>query len=112
MAKRFRFRVLRGSHAEGGKVYKQGSIVDSKSDLRKHNRHNSQKFLFISEVDEDTPPAEEQEAEEQEKGRTDSDDTLESMTLSELRAHAAAEEIDTHSARTKAELIAAIRAAL
>lgn len=44
-----RFEVLRGKHQEGGKTYKKGEFVDSKSDLNKLNGTSpgSQKFKQV-----------------------------------------------------------------
>lgn len=47
-AKIFPHRVLRGSHSEGGRTYRKGQVVDSKSNLSKlHNKPGSIKFLAV-----------------------------------------------------------------
>lgn len=43
-----KFKVLRGLHAEGGRTYRPGEIVDSKSDLSELNTHGSIRFEKIS----------------------------------------------------------------
>ena len=43
-----RFKVLFGSHNEGGRTYKQGEVVDSKSDLNRMNSPGSTKFEALS----------------------------------------------------------------
>ena len=38
MAKKLnRFRVVRGTHTEGGKIFRKGDIVETENDLEKHN---------------------------------------------------------------------------
>lgn len=99
------FQVLRGVHHEGGKTYYgrhkgKGDVVDSKSDLSKHNPPPESgipprfKRVEGSAVVQEPP-----------------DDGLGVMTVAGLEDLAAEEEIDLGQATRRADVIAAIRAA-
>lgn len=95
-----RFRVLYGVHAEGGKVYRKGDIVESASDLLKHNiPGQAPRYGSLDDV----VPTESREKEETE--------AYEEMTFAELKSYAEEGEIDITGATTKAQLIQKIRAA-
>lgn len=99
-----RFRVLTGKHREGGRTYKTGEVVDSKSDLLKLNR-GSRKFDRVTKEDD--------EAAEKAKAEAPSTlDELEKMTKAELESFAADGGIDISGIRTKDQLIIAIREAM
>ena len=90
-----KFKLLRGFHREGGRTYEPGEIIDSKSDLSRHNSrnpHRPQKFQKLEEAD--------------------SEPVLESMTVLELRKLAEREEVDLENVIKKDEIIQTIRGAL
>lgn len=126
------YRVLVGSHAEGGKLYRQGELVNSKFELHKHNSANSIKFERISTsldelarqgvvpggivrsptmdpnqqqanpmLDQNNPP--------KPPPTVPPMDSFDSMTVDDLKRFAEAEEIDLGKAKTKAEMIKALR---
>lgn len=121
-----KFRVLAGKHAEKDKdgvsrVYVRGDIVDSKSDLTKLNAGpGAQKFAPVEEPSAKAaagtpvaqlhakvaappaPPADEL----QKKLHAD----LDKMTVEQLKAYAAEEEIDLKGAATKDQLLKIIKA--
>ncbi|MHC4686854.1 MAG: hypothetical protein ACYTEW_21470 [Planctomycetota bacterium] len=86
-----RFKLLRGIHSEGDRTYHPGDVIDSASDLSKHNRENSTRFELLP------------------GGATGVADGLESMTVAQLRQHAEAEEIDLGDATKRAEILALCR---
>jgi len=49
-----RFKVLAGVHSEGGRTYETGDIVDSRSDLTKHNSPGSIKFQRLPDEPDDS----------------------------------------------------------
>ncbi len=115
------FRVLRGSHAEGGEVYGKGrpggDIVESKSDLSVLNGVGvSPKFLHLPDyVPRDKSDETEPEAEVQTGGEDDSDPIdrdLDTMTKAELIQFAADEEIDIDPTANKPVILQAIQDAL
>ena len=123
-----RWKVLQGIHSEGGKTYHQGDIVETNKNLAVFG---SDKFAEVVAAVEDSV-----EALEAEKARIDArlkqlqgastvdpatepdpsdpvegetEDGLENMTVEELKHHAGVEEIPLGKAKSKAEIIAAIR---
>ena len=111
-ATRFQFEVLQGSHNEYGKTYGPKSIVNSRSDLRRHNKPGSQKFRFIGMVEEDAVEPDPEKGPSQVYPATPSDDTLSGMSIQELRKFAEQEEIELGTAKSKSEILVAIRAAI
>jgi len=98
----YRFKVLRGTHREGGKKYNKGDIVNSASDLRRHNSPGAIKFQPLGE--DDTI----QEIIEEPAPQND----LDSMDDEQLKMFADAEEVDISSATTREEIIALINTTL
>lgn len=107
-----RFRVLRGSHSEGYnpdgsiRIYHKGDIVDSVTNLLKHNKQGSIKFQKVGRT-----------AVDEEETVTDPEDvggygSLADMTVDELKEVAAAEEIDLEGATRRKEIVSRIEAAL
>ena len=92
-----RFKVLRGCHSEGGKIYKKGDIVESATDLLKHNDPKEPRFASVDDVVE-TASA---DAEKHEG--------LAEMTFAELKTYAEEGEIDITGLTTKDQLIAKIK---
>lgn len=109
------FRVLRGRYVEGkttdGKqrIYVQGDIIDSKSDLMRFNSPGAIKFEKIESgrLPENTPTLDSSTTAVIKK----ENDGLEAMSIAELRKMAEEEEIDIKAAKTKDQLVAAIRTA-
>ena len=99
-----RFKVLTGKHHEGGRTYKTGEIVDSKSDLLKLNR-GSRKFERVTKEDDEALAKKKAEA-------PSTLDELEKMTKADLEAFAADGGIDISGLKTKDQLIIAIREAM
>jgi len=94
-----KFKLLSGIHNEGGNTYYAGDIIDSKSDLLKHNVSGSS-------------PRYEKAAESTPSSVQSRTDQLDAMTVSQLREFAEAEEIDLGEATKKAEILAVIYASL
>jgi len=85
-----RFEVLRGIHSEGGKTYMVGDIVDSRSDLSKFNIPDGpQRYRVISDTE---------------------NDSLDKLTVAELRKVAEEREVDISSATRRDQFINLIRA--
>ena len=82
-----KFRLLRGVHNEGGRTYKVGDVIDSASDLSKHNK-DVVRFEPLSE------------------GSLGGHSGLESMTIAQLKQHAEEEEIDLGDATKRSEILA------
>jgi hypothetical protein len=121
------FRVVRGRHHEGGRTYAKGEVVESKSDLLKHNSPGAIKFVRLSDnatliteaekakkgaVPQDrsvaaSPPTSEPVAYADDKGATEEE--LNSLTFQELKDYAAAEEIDLTGVRSKQDAIEVIK---
>ena len=79
-----KFRVIRGSHSEGGRLYRKGDIVESTTDLLKHNKTGlAKKFDSADDV---VPSA-------TVVGSPD-DDGLNDMSIEELRSYAEEGEVD------------------
>jgi len=112
MAVRFKHRVLRGSHFEGGKRYRKGDTVLSKSELaKKYNFPNSKKYEFIGTVSdggesEETPIEITPETDDKENRWTQAE--LEALTVNELKELAEDEEVDLEGLRLKEEIVEAI----
>lgn len=117
-----KFRVVHGRHHEGGRTYKQGEIVDSKTDLSRLNAPNAIKFEKVAESIPVTPvsiPQEETETVEEApmqelevEEEVSVEDDFETMKVAELKQLAEAEEIDLDGATRKADIIERIREAL
>src|SRR5262245_42846317 len=120
-----KFRVLRGKHSEGGRTYSVGEVVDSASDLSKHNNPTgSQKFERIQAEDdvqrlrrqapneiEVSPPAPPAPSFEQQMGVSEEqNDDFTDMTKSQLVQYAELNQIDLAGATTKSDILANIRA--
>lgn len=106
-----KFKVLRGKHAEGGKVYKQGDIVDSKSNLNKLNSPGAIKFQQIIEesktqvaVAVEEPPTVDSSDEDEDYTREE----LEQFKVGDLKGIAEELGIDLSEAKKKDEIISAI----
>lgn len=113
------YEVLAGRHAEGRgrtrKIYKKGDLFTTHVDMEaRFNRPGfppkyrrvegvlpSQKLGSLPNVPQNIPPA-----------QTHGMDTLEGMTVEELRKYAAEEEIDLGPAKTKAQILEAIKASV
>ena len=109
-----RYRVLTGGHQDDtGRNYVKGDIVECKQDLcALYNTQLGAKFAEVSE--EEMEMIDKQKARRAEKNKTatpSGPDTLDSMSAQELRAHAAAEEIDLGNAQSKTDMIKIIRSA-
>lgn len=93
-----RYRVLRGLHSQGGKLYgngmEAGDIVETDTDLLCHNAPGSQKFERLP----DLPPV-------------SVEDGLEQMTITQLQGLAEEEEIELGQGGRKVEIIEVIREA-
>ena len=106
-----KFKVLRGLHSEGGCTYQPGDVVDSASDLSRHNRPGSRKF---EKVEGDVPSSIEAVQVAAEKGFNSSEEPavvpLEHLTLKQLKDLASEWEIDLGSSIKKDEIISTLRA--
>lgn len=107
-----KFRVLRGQHTESEKtdgtprVYSRGDVLESKTDLLRHNsRAGEAKFERVGDDAETTSDTGIASCDQR------SSNTLDDMTVEELRTLAAEEEIDLSESKTKRHIIAAILAA-
>jgi len=98
------FKLLRGSHAHGGKKYRcqgKNNIIHTNIELDKRfNSRGSTKFLRLS----DEIPEEYESPEEEPQ------DDYELMSVEELREVADAEEVDLTGITAKSEIITAIKA--
>lgn len=97
-----KYKVLRGRHAEYGRVYDIGDIVDSRSDLDVLNSLNSQKFEYIGPGTYSKTSSTESEA---------GQDSLDSMTVAQLKELAEGEEIDLDGATRRDEILTIIKEA-
>ena len=92
-----KFKVLHGLHCEGknpngkSRVYHAGDIVDSASDLNKHNFPGSQKFERVADSMSATITAEEPVLEVK----------LQEMTIAQLRTFIAENEIEVDQVYSK-----------
>ena len=91
-----RFRVVQGSHHEGGKHYKKGDIVESCSNLLKHNYPGSTSYVSVDDVVVNTP---EPEADD------DNAAAFEEMSITELRQWAEEGDINLEGCSTKKQII-------
>jgi len=99
MTNTYKFKLLTGVHAEAGKVYRKGDIIETSSDLLKLNDPQSPRFESLDDVVET-------------KESVDQDlDGLDEMTYTELKNYAKEGGIEVSGATTKAKLIKLIREA-
>ena len=103
------FKVLRGSHSEGGKTYRKGEVVDSKSDLIKHNSSGSIKFANVFD-DGAKQDAKEAVPSSVATKNPHEREELEALTLPDLKEIAADEEVEIDSTFKKEEIISALLA--
>jgi hypothetical protein len=112
----YKFRVLRGRHAEGGKTYGKGlpdgDVVTTTKNLSNiFDRHamRSKKFLLLSSGPGEPGLENSAPVPAVPTGTQEMDDnlleTFQSMTVAELRAHAAAEEIELGDASKKDDIV-------
>lgn len=115
-----KFRVLRGSHNEGGKTYHRGDVVESRVDLvKKFNEKGiPPRFSRITgrEVKETTDPGPSTSDQKPNDPALNPSnrfgvETLKMMNLTELKGLAAEEEIDLGGATKKDEIIAILMSA-
>jgi len=93
-----RFKLLQGVHSEGGKTYTQGDIIDSASDLCKHNSQGSRKFMAADDVV------------QTETSEDADEDGFSEMSMEELRAYAEEGEVSLEGCgNSKAKIIARLR---
>ena len=105
-----KFRLLHGTHFHGGKQYNPGDPVEADSDLCK--KFNTPGDLpRFERLPDDAPLTATPTLAPTESVAAPAEDTLDSMTVEELREWAASEEIDVRGAKTKEQLVKAIRAA-
>jgi len=89
------YRLLAGSHNEGGRTYNRGDVIESKSELDvKFGRNKFEKLVSNPKFVADT---------------TNQADTLESMTVAQLKTLAEDEEIDLGGVTSKADILKCIR---
>lgn len=106
------FELLVGSHFEGiepdgqPKQYRQGDIFHSRSNLLKFNSPGSIKFRRANAPDRYFAEPEPVQAHEEPR------DELAGMTVEQLKDFASGQDIELGKARTKDELVRAIRQAL
>jgi hypothetical protein len=118
------FRLLVGTHCEGEKdednrliMYKQGDIVETKSDLcAKFNSVGSVKFERIETENAQLPLSKPVTQAPGGSVKTATPaanpiDTFEAMSVEELKKHAEQEEINLGKAATKPEIIKVLRSA-
>lgn len=104
------FKILAGQHVADGKVYHKGEVVESTVDLEKTQGANKYKRVSGTPATEPETPAEPStETPVTEPSGMDSADTLDAMTVADLKELAADEEIDLGGAHLKADIIAAIQ---
>lgn len=103
-----RFRVVAGSHNEGGVTYRKGDIVDSKSDLSKLNSPGSLKFQRAEDVEEAARQGF-YEGNTDKPKPSNGPDEFDAMTIPDLKKFAAQEGIDLGTATKKDEILVAIR---
>lgn len=81
-----KFKLISGVHSEGGRTYLPGEIIESRSDLSKHNHFPDRRYEPVAEGD-----------------------GFDSMTIAELKQHAEEEEVDLGMATKKAEILRLVR---
>ena len=102
--KRFPHRVVRGTHAEGGKVYHRGQVVQARSNLSKlHNKPGSMRFQPVS------PDAEDEESKVVYEGVYHREELM-TLKVEDLKSIAQDEEIEVAPNMKKDDLITAILA--
>jgi len=107
----YKFLLERGSHVQAdiktgeNVMYHKGDTFESTIDLRKFNIPGATKFRLIEGFEENLTAA------SQTTQPQNSEDTLNSMTVAQLRELAAEEEVDLSTASTKKEIIEAIQSA-
>jgi hypothetical protein len=119
MATATRFRLLCGKHHEGDangaqRTYVRGDVFDSPYNLLKFNSLESKRFEVVPDStplvhNEVKKPPAEPNLETPQAGPA-TENTLDSMTVTELRTLAEEEEIDLGNASRKDQIIQAIRA--
>lgn len=109
-----KFKVLRGSHTEGGRRYSKGDIVDSASDLSKYNSPGATKFAKVAEAEPAVsatvsvvPPLAEPVSLEAD-GESYTRDELAGFSVAELREIAEDLEVDLGNVSKKADIISTI----
>jgi len=98
MAKKIfgKFKVLRGVHSEGGKIYNRGDIVESMSDLLKHNHPGSIRFAGADDVVPSGNSVDEDEVD---------DAFYEDMSMEDLKLAAKDAGISVSSTKNKSDII-------
>jgi len=111
-----KFRVLCGVHSEGGRTYEAGSVVNSKSDLSRLNYPGVERFERLP--DGDLPKSDPAEVAAAAQAGYDTanemqskKDSLDGMTVEELRKFAEGKEVDLGKARTREQILAVLRSA-
>lgn len=104
-----KFRVLRGIHSEGGVTYEAGGIVDSSTNLLRMNSPGSVKFVKVGQ--EPVLASASEPLQSPDQLIPTAGDSLDAMTVAELREFAREEGIDLEGANRKDQIIEAIRAA-
>jgi len=103
-----RFKVLRGCHAEGKRVYQRGEVVTTDVDLAK--RFNSPGSIKFQQLPDDSPVQQAAEA-----GYDSADEPsvvqLEAYTVKQLRDLADSNDVDLVGFTKKEEIINALREA-
>ena len=106
-----KFRLLRGDHQHGGKMYKKNDIIESDIELDTVFGANKFQRLHIA-------PTEVQQVEVPEPVETtpgigqNQNDGLSEMTVAELKQFAEEEEIDLDAGLRKDEIVNVIRATI
>ena len=108
-----KYRLLVSSHQDDkGKTYEKGDIIEDTRDLcALFNSSLGAKFALLSEDEVELLEKRTARATAKIAAQNKGPDTLDAMSAQELRAHAAAEEIDLGNAQSKKEMIEIIRAA-
>lgn len=120
-----KFKLLRGTHHEAkwdksvkppvdrGRTYHAGDVIETNFDLTTLNGGDPQTVKF-EKVDDATPATAVDAVPVEIKSSVNTnaaavDDTLDAMTVNELKEMAAEEEIDLGSAKSKAEILSVLR---
>ena len=107
-----KFKVLRGMHAEGGRTYEVGSIVDSASDLCTLNYVSSApRFQRVESDPEEVSAAALKGYDTINEMQPAKKDALDGMTVEELRKFAEESEVDLGKAKTREQILAVLRSA-
>lgn len=102
-----RFKLLHGIHNEGGKTYYPGDVIDSASDLSKHNRPSNVRYEPVAEETDD--PLGSADTLQANPVPLESGAPLESLTIAQLRQLAEEYEVDLGDAAKKGEIIDALQ---